>query len=47
VIYKKFKDGRWEKHHMQFDSLEEEEDFVEFLKELYPEMTWVSIRIMK
>ena len=47
MIYKKFRDNEWELHHYQLDKPEEEIEFVEFLRELYPDMTWVSMRIVE
>ncbi len=47
MIYKKFKDGLWERHHVEMDSLSEEIEFVQFLRNLYPDIRWVSIRVIK
>ena len=46
MIYKKFKGESWQQHHIQFDTLKEEIEFVEFLRELYPEMIWVSMTLV-
>jgi hypothetical protein len=46
MIYKKLKGERWQRHHIVFDTLKEELEFVEFLRELYPNISWVSLTLL-
>jgi len=46
MIYKRLKGQPWQKHHVEFDTLKEELEFVEFLRELYPELSWVSLTVV-
>lgn len=46
MIYKRLKNESWQKHHVQFDTLREEFEFVEFLRELYPDIAWVSLTVV-
>jgi len=46
MIYKRLKGEPWKLHPITFDTLKEEFEFVEFLRELYPDIAWVSLTVL-